>query len=118
MTAGWPQGKGPLGGRCKCGGRIQVHWKGIQPEYSCDKCGMVTDHPGFKPKIDRTQVREIVNACFTGIGKPSVQYRAFILLVDQVCFQNLGGHFPVIRVTEFESWGYTIESGRIRRKAH
>jgi hypothetical protein len=49
------------------------------------------------------------------VGKSSVQYRAFILLVDQVCFQNLGGHFPVIKVTEFESWGYKIEAGRIRK---
>jgi len=115
MSAGWPAGKGPIAGKCRCGGRIQVHWKGIEPEYSCDKCGLVSDHPGQKVKIDRSHVRYIVDQCFVAVGKPSVQYRAFILLVDQVCFQNLGGHFPVIKVTEFESWGYKIEAGRIRK---
>jgi hypothetical protein len=114
---GWPAGKGPLAGfHPGCGGKISVRWKGIQPEYWCEKCGECMDHPGHKPRVDRIEVKHIVDYVWKEIGRTEVDYRTFILLIDQVCFQTLNGHFPVLKVSEFNSWGYEIVGTRIKRK--
>jgi hypothetical protein len=117
MTTVWPPGKGPLSGKCSCGGTVHVRWKGIYSEYFCDKCGIVTDHPGRREQLPRQEVKKVVDMVFSEIKQPTVDYRAFLILVDQVCFQSLGGRFPVIKVEEFERWGYVIHGTRIKRKS-
>jgi hypothetical protein len=78
---------------------------------------MCTTHPGKRPSIPRPEVKRIVDVVFREIGQRSVDKKAFLTLVDAVCAKTLGGHFVVIRISEFNSWGYEVVGDRIQRKS-
>ncbi len=115
----WPENKGPLAGRCpECKVGKLVLWYGdrIYRVYKCVNCGMIFDRKGLVDVVENNEVKKIVDRVFGELGLESVDLRAFMIVVNKVCVDELKGRVPKLRRDDFVKWGYVVEGSRVRRK--
>ena len=115
----WPENRGPLAGKCpECKVGTLVLWYGdrIYRVYKCLNCGMIHEKRGVEVKVGNSDVRKIVDKVFTELGLSVVDKRAFMVVVDRVCYDELKGRIPAITRAEFKSWGYDVTDSQISRR--
>jgi hypothetical protein len=119
MAERFPPGHGPKLGTCpECGCQMQLDWKcTILEESHCTGCGMVYhNYRGVHKKIERSEVKALVDVVFKEINQPVVDAAIFIKIVDQVAVKANKYHIPIIRKKDLENWGYMLEYGMLKKR--
>jgi hypothetical protein len=99
-------------GSCRCGGRYVLQWGGIVPQYFCNRCGVVINHPGIRNKIiEQAILREAFNTVWNVIGEDEVYAGPFISTVEHA----IGGK-PIITEEMLNKWGFKISGIKITRR--
>ena len=91
-------------------------WDRIYRVYKCVNCGMIFDRKGLVDVVENKEVKKIVDRVFGELGLESVDLRAFMIVVNKVCVNELKGRVPKLRRDDFVKWGYVVEGSRVRRK--
>ncbi len=115
----WPEDRGPLAGRCSsCKSGKLVLWYGdrIHRVYKCVNCGMIHDKRGEDDIVGDDDVRRVVDSVFNQLKLEVVDLRAFVIVVNKVCYHTLGGRIPVLHRKQFRDWGYVVRNGKIWKK--
>jgi hypothetical protein len=95
----------------KCGtGHIIKQWGGIQPQFYCDNCGIVTVHPG-NMYVPKSTIMEAIDYTFNVIGSDKLMIEPLMETVGKVL-----GVKPSIHIGTLKENGYEINGDYIIRR--
>jgi hypothetical protein len=101
----------PYYGHCHCGGLIIKDWGGVDAEYHCDRCGIVSNHAGVWKHVETPDIVEAMNCVWCVVGREEGVYvEPFMRTVSYVL-----GCIPIISMECLNKGGFIIDKDIIRK---
>jgi hypothetical protein len=91
-------------------------WGGIQPQFYCTQCGIVTGHGGTVSKhrpVTWAALQQALDQTFTAINMQRIPMKPFMEALRYTL-----GVTPTLTVVELNNYGYDIHYGHIVRCKH